>query len=233
MAGTVRTGLFAIVVSLAAWGCGSNGNGSTFNPNGSDGGDDATSSGGGPSDGGTDVLTFGDGSTNTSGLDVEPSTLQTITVNAGQTTPTVTFQATNNGAPAAVGWGVDHGNIGTIAAGPSSAGVFDAHGHHRRSRRRHRDARLEERRAARSSSSSRRARTAPTREPVRAGAGRHDRRPAERRGRRGRRRRRGPRHHRDRRGDARAPFRTPTVSASQPRASASSTRTTGPCGRAA
>jgi hypothetical protein len=77
-------------------------------------------------DGATDggVIGFGDGSTNTSGLDVEPSTLQTITVNAGQTTPHVTFKATNDGVPAAVAWGVDRGNIGTIAAGPSTSADF-------------------------------------------------------------------------------------------------------------
>jgi hypothetical protein len=106
-----------------AEGCGSNNESSVFTP-GSDGGtSDATTQGDGGSgdDGG---ITFGDGGTNTSGLQVEPSTLQTVTVIAGQMTPTVVFKATNDGVPAAVGWGVDKGNIGTIAAGPSQTGTF-------------------------------------------------------------------------------------------------------------
>ena len=59
--------------------------------------------------GGTITLTTGSGGTGGSvqGLDVEPSALQTITVTAGQTTPTVTYDATLNGHPVNVGWGVD------------------------------------------------------------------------------------------------------------------------------
>ena len=65
----------------------------------------------------------GGGST-TQGLDVTPTTLQTITVAAGQTTPTVTYKATLDGKTINVGWGVDLGNVGTIPAGPSSTAVF-------------------------------------------------------------------------------------------------------------
>jgi hypothetical protein len=58
------------------------------------------------------------------GLSVEPSAMQTITVSAGQATPTVTYDATLNGMPVAVGWGLDKGNVGTIPAGPSASAVF-------------------------------------------------------------------------------------------------------------
>ncbi len=57
-------------------------------------------------------------------LDVEPAALQTITVQAGQMTPTVAYTATVNGQPATVTWGVDQGAIGTVAAGPSSTALF-------------------------------------------------------------------------------------------------------------
>jgi hypothetical protein len=38
--------------------------------------------------------------------------------------PTVLYKATLNGVPANVGWGIDRGNIGSIAAGPSSSATF-------------------------------------------------------------------------------------------------------------
>ncbi len=50
----------------------------------------------------------------TAGFDVEPSALQTITVTAGQTTPTVKYSATLDGVPISAGWGVDKGNIGAV-----------------------------------------------------------------------------------------------------------------------
>ncbi len=59
------------------------------------------------------------GSTNV--LDVEPTPVQTITVTAGQTTPTVKYTATLNGQPANPGWGVDKGNVGTVS--PTSGGT--------------------------------------------------------------------------------------------------------------
>jgi len=60
----------------------------------------------------------------TTGLAVAPSALQTITVNAGQTTPTITYSATLNGQPISAGWGLDKGNVATIPAGPASTAVF-------------------------------------------------------------------------------------------------------------
>ena len=57
-------------------------------------------------------------------LDVTPSALQTITVQAGNTTPTVHYKATVNGNPVNAGWTVDQGNIGTIPQGPSSGADF-------------------------------------------------------------------------------------------------------------
>jgi hypothetical protein len=66
----------------------------------------------------------GTGPDATAGLDVEPSTLQTITVSAGQSTPTVLYKATLNGVAANVGWGIDRGNVGTIGAGPASSATF-------------------------------------------------------------------------------------------------------------
>ena len=68
------------------------------------------------------------GGSNTQGFDVEPKALQTITVAAGQTTPTVTYKATLNGKPISVGWGVDLGNVATVPAGPSSSAVFSPTG---------------------------------------------------------------------------------------------------------
>ena len=58
------------------------------------------------------------------GLDVEPSALQTITVTAGQTMPTVKYTATLDGQPISAGWGVDKGNVATIPAGPASTALF-------------------------------------------------------------------------------------------------------------
>src|ERR1017187_2787457 len=105
-------------------GCGSSNGNSAFNPGGSDAGDDGTVGDGGSSCGDTGTIGFGDVSTNHSGFQVTPSTLQTVTVQVGNTTPTVTFSATYNGSPVAVAWGVDRGNIGTVPAGPSMKGVL-------------------------------------------------------------------------------------------------------------
>jgi hypothetical protein len=57
-------------------------------------------------------------------LDVEPSTQQSLTVKASQTSPTVTYKATLGAASVNVGWGVDKGNVGSIPAGPSSSAIF-------------------------------------------------------------------------------------------------------------
>src|SRR5438094_9091295 len=58
------------------------------------------------------------------GLDVQPSGLQTITVVAGQMTPTVSYTATLDGQPVNAGWSVDRGDIGTVPLGPSPTATF-------------------------------------------------------------------------------------------------------------
>ena len=104
-------------------GCGSSNAGSSFHGGGDDGGlIDGSQRDGGSSDG--SMFIFGDGSSSTSGFQITPSTLQTVTVTAGMASPTLTFSATLNGSPVKIGWGADQGNIGTIPAGPSSSGVF-------------------------------------------------------------------------------------------------------------
>ncbi len=57
-------------------------------------------------------------------FDVTPSALQTITVTAGQSMPTVVFSATLDGRPTAVAWGIDRGEVGKVGAGPSPQGIF-------------------------------------------------------------------------------------------------------------
>src|SRR5580698_6040214 len=65
-----------------------------------------------------------DGTTDSSvGLDVEPSTLQTLTVPLGQQTPTVQYAATYDLQPVSAGWGVDRGDLATVGAGPSTTTV--------------------------------------------------------------------------------------------------------------
>jgi hypothetical protein len=116
---------FVLAAAAAGGGCGSSNQNSSFHPGGGDDGgavsDGSLGDSGLPGDGGT---LLGDGSSNTSGFQVTPSTLQTITVTAGKSSPTVPFAATYNGSPVNIGWGVDQGNIGTIPAGPSSAASF-------------------------------------------------------------------------------------------------------------
>jgi hypothetical protein len=71
---------------------------------------------------------FGDagagGMTDSSTFDVEPSPLQVLMVPAGQTMPTVAFQATLGGAPVKCAWAIDRGDLATIDMGPSSQGVL-------------------------------------------------------------------------------------------------------------
>lgn len=57
-------------------------------------------------------------------LNVEPSPLQTITVAAGQMTPSVVYTATWDGQPIAVNWSLDRGDIGSIPAGPAETETF-------------------------------------------------------------------------------------------------------------
>ncbi len=133
MTGSLRPWHHALALALvtASFGaaCGSTGPSSQFvDPPGSglDGGgldgtlppDDGPSFGDGML---SDAPTGGDAS---QPFDVQPAALQTITVAAGQRTPTVTFGALQNGQPVSVGWSTDRGDLGTIAAGPSATGVF-------------------------------------------------------------------------------------------------------------
>ena len=116
--------LFVAASGAGQVGCGSSNSGSAFHQ-GDDGGSGADGSlGDSGLLGDSGMLFGGDGSSNSLGFQVTPSTLQTITVTAGKSTPTVPFAATYNGAPVNIGWGVDQGNIGTIPAGPSSSGAF-------------------------------------------------------------------------------------------------------------
>ncbi|HZS41409.1 MAG TPA: hypothetical protein VFF06_31485 [Polyangia bacterium] len=62
------------------------------------------------------------------GLDVQPASLQTITVVAGQTTPTVTYTATLDGQPVNAGWSVDRGDVAAISLGPSSSATLSPKG---------------------------------------------------------------------------------------------------------
>jgi hypothetical protein len=54
--------------------------------------------------------------------------MQTLTVTAGQSTPTVTYAATIDGAPVNVAWGVDRGDLGSMPVGPSSMATFTPSG---------------------------------------------------------------------------------------------------------
>jgi hypothetical protein len=62
------------------------------------------------------------------GFDVQPSAMQTLTVTAGQSPPTLTYVATYLGQPANAGWGLDKGNLGTIPPGPAAMATFTPSG---------------------------------------------------------------------------------------------------------
>ena len=78
--------------------------------------------------GGNIIISTGTGGSGTGGqsvgFDVKPTALQTISVNLGQTMPTVDFSATLNGSPISAGWSVDRGDIGSIPKGPSATATF-------------------------------------------------------------------------------------------------------------
>jgi hypothetical protein len=71
---------------------------------------------------------FGDGGGlpdgEVAGFDVEPSAIQTISVTAGQTMPTVAYVATYNGVAAPAAWTIDRGDVASIGAGPGSMTTF-------------------------------------------------------------------------------------------------------------
>jgi hypothetical protein len=74
------------------------------------------------------VASSGAGGVAAPAFDVEPTQRQTLAVTVGQPLPTVTYTATLDGVPIAVGWGVDQGNIGTLPTGPSSSAAFTPSG---------------------------------------------------------------------------------------------------------
>jgi hypothetical protein len=57
-------------------------------------------------------------------FDVEPSTLQTLVVTAGSSTPTLAFQATLGGVPVKAAWAIDRGELGTITPTSDPTGTF-------------------------------------------------------------------------------------------------------------
>jgi hypothetical protein len=128
-----------LTVAIVASACGGGSGGSSFVPPGPEGGDDGTASSSGSSGAGDSGFVpdgpslVGDGSTGSSSssgggdatavFDVQPSTLQTVTVTVGQPIPTVVFTATDNGQPVPAGWTIDRGNLAAIGAGPSPTGT--------------------------------------------------------------------------------------------------------------
>ena len=137
MAAWLRSTVLALLLPLpaAAGGvvaaCGSGAdNGSTFlKPGAEAGAGDGTApgdSGRGAQEGGGiingDASSSGGGDSS-AGFDVEPSTLQTLTVTLGKPIPTAVFQATEHGQPVAAGWTVDRGNLASITAGASASGT--------------------------------------------------------------------------------------------------------------
>lgn len=132
---SLRFLILPLLVCALAAACGSSPDNSTFVPRGVDAGGDGTA----PFDSGTlqeGSIINGDGSGSSSGgggdssagFDVEPSTLQTITVTLGQPIPTVVFKATDQGQPVTAGWSVDAGNLATITSGPSTTGTVSPTG---------------------------------------------------------------------------------------------------------
>ncbi|MFO0616040.1 MAG: hypothetical protein U0414_25830 [Polyangiaceae bacterium] len=83
--------------------------------------------GGGAATVSTGAVMGSDSSSGTSmgdAFDVQPAAPQELTVPLGQSTPTVTFQATFNGSPVNAGWAVDRGNIGFVPTAPASSATF-------------------------------------------------------------------------------------------------------------
>jgi hypothetical protein len=119
----------AVVAAATVASCGGSG-GITPGTGGAPAGSSSGSSGSGALGGGGsgDVFTTsagtGQGGAQQQGFDIQPVPLQTITVVAGQSTPTVSYAATLDGNPIKAGWTVDRGDLGTIPAGPASAAVF-------------------------------------------------------------------------------------------------------------
>jgi hypothetical protein len=127
---SARVFVFPLALGGVIAACGSNGNGSVFHPHDDGGLSDGTTTteGGSTGDGGT---LFGDGSgddggtagDSSAGFDVQPSTLQTVTVTLGQPIPTVAFHATYQGQPVGAGWSVDAGNLASVTSGQAPDGI--------------------------------------------------------------------------------------------------------------
>ncbi len=121
----------AVAAGMAA--CGGNaGTASNIDHDSGAAGDSSTTDGGVSGSGGSGAdggFQFDSGNSDAAqGFDVQPSTLQTITVAPGQSTPTATFTATLDGKPIAAGWTIDRGDIGSIPQAPSASGVFSPTG---------------------------------------------------------------------------------------------------------
>lgn len=118
----------SVAASMAACGDGGNattgsaGSGATAGASsGGAGGTGAATTGGG----GGDIIVGGGGSGGSQQvLDVQPSAMQTITVDIGKQSPTLMYTATLGGQPVSAGWGVDRGEIGTVAPGPAESTIF-------------------------------------------------------------------------------------------------------------
>jgi hypothetical protein len=123
------SGLVAcLLVATVGGACGTSPKGSNFQ---GDDGMDASPGDSSRTDGpsfptdGPNFLGDGAGGGDGAGVfDVEPSTLQTITVTAGQTMPTVPYAATLDGNPIGAGWTVDRGDLASIGAGPAAQGML-------------------------------------------------------------------------------------------------------------
>jgi len=120
-----------VVVAALASACGSGSSGSVFIPmpeagptDGSSGSSSGTSSSSSSGSFGGDASGSSSGATDAAaGFDVQPSTLQTVTVTLGQKVPTVVFKAYENGQPVGAGWTVDRGDLAGITMGTSTSGT--------------------------------------------------------------------------------------------------------------
>lgn len=128
--GVLTLSMVAAAVNTACDGGGSSGSaGSAGSGTGGSSGSGAAGSGaagaGAMGGSGGDIFpSGGSGGSQQQGFDVQPAAMQTITVGIGQQTPTVMYSATLDGQPVSAGWGVDRGEIGTVAPGPSETTVF-------------------------------------------------------------------------------------------------------------
>jgi hypothetical protein len=119
---------FVVCGAAAIAACGGSSNTSTPGDDAGDASDDTSLTP--PDTAGDDTGFVIDGSTADvpSVFDVQPTAMQVISVSMGATMPTVAFSATLDGQPVNAAWSVDRGDVGTIAAGPSSSGVFTPSG---------------------------------------------------------------------------------------------------------